>query len=311
MYLVEYVWNYGSSNDHAIVRLADRHYSESPRYGGAAQRGSLLVAIDFWPVMIDISHIPAAAGAAAAAASSKMRELSLYLDSINAVRSRKKIRKKAKFQANLLWWFYDGTFLCCFFTSIVVYSFFFLNIYKLGIFLALDAASFSGIIPLGFLGYSIEAIRQERVLQQKTIVPLMGGELGDSSSNVYSGFDASPKDPEILIFIFGKMKKNFINSSGVLTYGVKTLSQRGGRLSCRVYWKQKAIPSSSTSHRVIVLHGNSTTCDSSVPSSLAAWSLNAAVPIAAMTWPSFLESQAQCGKTISPYPLSSFANFRY
>ena len=102
MYLVEYVWNYGSSNDHAIVRLADRHYSESPRYGGAAQRGSLLVAIDFWPVMIDISHIPAAAGAAAAAASSKMRELSLYLDSINAVRSRKKIRKKAKFQANLL-----------------------------------------------------------------------------------------------------------------------------------------------------------------------------------------------------------------
>ena len=92
---------------------------------------------------------------------------------------------------------------------------------------------------------------------------------------------------------------------------MKTLSQRGGRLSWRVYWKQNAIPSSSTSHRVIVLHWNSTTCDSRVPSSFAACNLKAAMPTAGTTWPSFLESHAQCGNTMSPYPLSSLANFRY
>lgn len=61
----------------------------------------------------------------------------------------------------------------------------------------------------------------------------------------------------------------------------------------------------------MVLHWNSTTCDSRVPSSFAACNLKDAMPTAGTTWPSFLESQAQCGNTMSPYPLSSLANFRY
>lgn len=51
-----------------------------------------------------------------------------------------------------------------------------------------------------------------------------------------------------------------------LTYGVRTLTHRGG-FSLRLYSKQNAMDSSSLSHRRIVFHVNSTVCDSSVPSS--------------------------------------------
>lgn len=103
--------------------------------------------------------------------------------------------------------------------------------------------------------------------------------------------------------LHGKKNNNKISTQRKthhqLTYGVKIFNHRGV-LSGLQYLKQNARPSSSTSHCLTQSHCNSTTWLSSVPSSLHACNLIPLVPMATITCPPFLESQAQWGKTTSP-----------
>lgn len=118
--------------------------------------------------------------------------------------------------------------------------------------------SFARVVPFRFLSYSVETVPKKLVLKPKP----------NHIKNL------------TLKIQFCKIERKKIEP---LTYGVKIFNQRGGLLSDRVYWKQKDIPSSSTSHKVIVFHANSTTCDSNVPSCLAACNLNEPAPTAATT----------------------------